>query len=280
MQPKEFYEQENLSPITYKYSNVVEVFSCISPIQKIQVLAHPFFIKILVLDGVVQLTEKDEFFYHEMLTHVPLMAHPQPERILILGGGDGGTLREVLKYDTVKTVTIVEIDPEVVSTAKRFFPNIAKGFNDPRTCVVHMDGCEYIEGLKNEFDVIIIDGPDPVGPAQNLLAPQTLSFAKTALRQNGIFAAQTESLHFHREHIIKTQKSLIELFKFVDLYTQAISTYPGSWWSFSIASMMINPRAVRRCLEIPTRYYSSEVHNSSFFPPKSLKKLLNGELDW
>jgi len=280
MQSKEFYEQENLSPVIYKYSNVFEIFTSISNFQKIQVLSHPYFGAILVLDDVVQLTEKDEFFYHEMLTHVPLMAHPKPERVLILGGGDGGTLRETLKHNSVKTVTIVEIDHEVVSVAKRFFPKIAEGFDDPRTCLVYMDGCKYIEGLENEFDVIIVDGPDPLGPAQNLLSPQTLSSAKTALRRNGIFVAQTESLHFHREHLIKTQKSLIDLFDCVDLYTQSISTYPGNWWSFSIASMLINPQVLARHLKIPTRYYSPEIHKSSFFPRDLYNKLLNNELDW
>ena len=280
MPRNEFQEREPFSPVSYLYSDVEEVHTRRSPFQSIRVLRHPFFGAILVLDDIVQLTERDEFFYHELLAHVPLMVHPSPARVLILGGGDGGSLREVLKHRAVKSATVVEIDPDVVEVSKNFLPSLSVGFDDPRTRVIYMDGAEFIRDVEGAFDVIIVDAPDPVGPAQSLLSLEALRAAERALTPDGILAAQTESLHFHREFLVEVQKNLQGLFPIVDLYTQAIATYPGSWWTFSIASKQFNPRSPRRRAKLFTRYYSPEVHRRAFLPPRLYERLLRDELEW
>jgi len=280
MHLNEFRERDPYSPIKFVYGDVQEIFNCQSQYQEVKVLYHHYFGTILVLDGVVQLTERDEFFYHELLVHVPLSVHPNPEHVLILGGGDGGSLREVLKHPEIVSVTLVEIDPAVVEVSNRFLPGLTTGFTDPRTRIIYDDGTSYLQDKINVYDVIIVDGPDPVGPARNLLSSLSLERASRALRGPGIFSAQTESLHFHKDSVVAVQKKLMELFPIVDLYTQSIATYAGNWWTFSIGSMQVRLRLPTRRIQIPTRYYSAEVHRKAFFPRDLYRKLINGLLPW
>lgn len=239
----------------------------------------PYFGRMLVLDGVVQLSERDEFFYHEMLTQVAMHAHPHPQEVLIVGGGDGGALREVLKHSSVKKVTLVEIDPEVVKVSQAFFPSLAQGFADPRTEVVFAEGSAFVKGQPLSYDIIIVDSTDPVGMARSLFTDAFFGAAQRALK-GGIFVAQTESLHFHREFLRQVQRELSALFRYVGLYTQALATYPGNWWTFSIASQEYDPRGLRRAVAVPCRFYSDEVHRYCFLPEGVRGRLLSGEWSW
>ena len=273
-----FREQDPFAPLQYSYPDARELHREESPYQRIQVLQHPFFGRMLALDGVVQLTERDEFFYHEMLVHVPMAVHPSPKRVLIVGGGDGGSLREALKHREVESATLVEIDPQVIEVAKRFFPTLALGYSDPRAEVVAMDGAALLRERRDAFDVIIVDAPDPVGHARTLFAASTFEAAWEALTSEGVFAAQTESLHFHRDFVRQTQLELGGVFPVVDLYTQALATYAGNWWTFSIATKGRDPRRPRRMAQVRTRYYSGEVHRRAFLPRRLRHRLLRGRL--
>jgi spermidine synthase len=275
-----FFENDPFSPITYLY-HVSEILYCgKSSYQEIMVLNSAYFGKMLVLDGVVQLTEKDEFFYHEMLSHVVLHAHVHPKTVLIIGGGDGGTLREVLKHKLVEKVQLVEIDGQVIEVSKRFFPELTIGFADRRAQLIEMDGVSYIKQPKCKYDAVIVDSTDPVGSAEGLFTVQFFSDIQSILNDEGIFVIQTESLHFHRQFVIDTQTKLRGLFKIVGLYSVPVATYAGNWWTFSIASKKYPVEKPNRNQEVITRYYDEQVHRNAFITDNLYHKLLNNSLDW
>ena len=274
--PKRWFEEkEPFSPVIYRYAIDRVLHEQRSPVQEIKVLEHGFFGRMLVLDDVVQLTERDELFYHEMLAHVPLHAHPSPERVLIIGGGDGGALREALKHPSVRSATLVEIDPEVTAVSERYFPALARSFSSPHVTTLSDDGAAYIARTKERFDVVLVDAPDPVGPAKSLSTPEFFAAASSVLTDRGVFAMQTESLHFHIDFVSGVQGLLREVFPWVGLYSAPLATYPGNWWSFSIAAKVpLSTEPVRPSVP-DTRYYCEEVHARSFVPDKVVQRLLH-----
>lgn len=280
MPSAEFREQDPFSPIVYSYPGVTLLHQQRTPYQEIAVLQHPHFGKMLVLDGVVQLTERDEFFYHEMLVHPAMHAHPSPQRVLIIGGGDGGSLREVLKHPGVQGVTLVEIDQGVVEVSRSFFPSLSQGFADPRVQVVYQDGTKLVQQPPSQYDVVIVDSTDPVGPAEGLFSAEFYGSAFRALMPQGILVTQSESLLFHTAFVADVQRRLSQHFPIVDCYAQPLATYAGNWWTFSIASKAHDPRRPSRGSKIPTRYYSPEVHRKAFLPRAIYRRLLAGTLDW
>ena len=233
MSRKWLLEDDPFAPIAYRYAVRARLHSSRSAFQQIEVFETDFFGRMLVLNNVVQLTERDEFLYHEMLAHVPLHSHPSPERVLIVGGGDGGTLREVLKHPSVSRVVVVELDPEVIAVAKRFFSSLARSFDSPKAEVVNGDGVAFLRETGEQFDAVLVDSTDPVGPAAALSSPEFFRAAAGALAEGGLFAMQTESLHFHVEYVNRVQASLREFFQFVRLYCVPVATYAGNWWTFS-----------------------------------------------
>ena len=271
--PKQwFIEKDPFSPIQYRYSDTRLIFSTRSEVQEIQVLESDFFGRMLVLDGVVQLTERDEFLYHEMLVHVPMHSHPGPKSVLIVGGGDGGALREVLKHPTVTQITLVEMDPEVIEASREFFPKLAAGFTSPLVTVRHGDGAAFLREEHRQFDIILVDSTDPVGPAKGLSSREFFQSASRALSDGGVFSMQTESLHFHIEYVNQTQRSLKASFGAVDLYGAPIATYAGNWWTFALAS---NAPVGREPVREPApgmRVYCQELHRSAFVPSKALSR--------
>lgn len=269
----EFTEAAPFSPVKYVYAVKQRLFSVRSRIQHIEVWDTDYFGKILTLDGIVQLTERDEFVYHEMLAHVPLYAHPRPSSVLIVGGGDGGTLREVVKHPAIERVVLVEIDPVVVEVVQDFFPNQRSGFDDKRTELVLTDGTEYVATCKTQFDIVLVDSTDPVGPAETLYSEGFFRRVHSVLSAAGIFVIQSESLYFHADIVRKVQEKLSQCFRVHDLYTAPIATYPGNWWSFSISSKGLPVRCPSRATELAHRYYDQDVHIASFLPRSLFEKL-------
>lgn len=269
-----FSENDPFSPIKYCYSMDKLIYSHRGRFGDVAVTEHEYFGRMLVLDGVVQLTERDEHYYHEMLAHVPLHAHPGPETVLIIGGGDGGTLREVLKHKSVQRAVMCEIDQEVIETSKRYLPTLSSGFADSRVTINIADGADFVARSRQQFDVILVDSTDPVGPAQSLFTEKFFSDAREALKQDGLFVAQTESLHFHLHFVREVQDRLRQVFPMADVYTVPLATYAGNWWTFSIASKTHNPRQPLRKCEVPVKYYAEDVHGSSFLPPSVYQRML------
>jgi spermidine synthase len=273
----QFQETDPFAPIHYVYDVEEILCSRRTAYQQLLIFKSRYFGKVLVLDGVVQLTERDEHFYHEMLTQVALHAHPHPADVLIIGGGDGGSLREVLKHKTVKRVQVVELDRGVIDASKEFLPTLSTGFADPRAHVLETRGEEFMAKTRDRFDLVIMDSTDPVGPAAGLFSDECLANAASVLKADGMFVAQTESLHFHLDFIREVQRKLARLFKIVDLYTAPLATYGGNWWTFSIGSKVHDPRELRRQCKVTTKYYAEDVHRQAFLPESLRRKLIDRE---
>lgn len=275
-----FFERDPYAPVQYVYAVENVLHKSKSAFQEIVVLENPHFGRILVLDGVVQITERDEFFYHEMLVHVVMHAHPNPRKVIVIGGGDGGTVREVLKHDAVEKVYFIEIDEEVIDVSRKFFPSVACGVDDPRVEIKCMDGAEFVKGRDSDIDVVIVDSTDIIGFAKSLFTVEFFKSVKDSMTDEGMFVTLSESLHFHKDIVIEVQEAMRLIFPTVDLYTAAIATYAGNWWTFSAASKKHDLRNIRRPYKIDTKYYSDEIHQQAFMPPKMYEKLMSGELRW
>jgi len=232
-----------------------------------------------VLDNIVQLTERDEFFYHEMLVHVALHVHPNPKRVIVIGGGDGGTVREVLKHQTVEKVFLAEIDNKVIEVSKNFLPFVASSFEDPRVEIHITDGAEFIKANKN-VDVIIVDSTDAIGMARSLYAEDFFKHVRLALKEDGVFVTHSESLCFHKDVTIEIQETLKRVFPIVDLYSTPIATYPGNWWSFSIASLKFDPRRPVRPEVKGLKFYDKNVHTWSFLPKSLYDRIMSRKAGW
>lgn len=247
-----------------------------TPYQDLAVIDTVQFGPMLVLDGMVMTTEKDEFVYHEMISHIALSTHPNPKKVLVVGGGDGGAIREILKHKSVELAVLAEIDERVIDASREFLPHIASGLKDPRVRIEVTDGIAYVKNHPGEFDVILIDSTEPVGPAVGLFAKEFYQSVYDALTSDGIMVAQSESPFFNQELIQGIQKNLKSVFPLVKLYLANIPTYPSGLWSFSLASKKYDPLTVdpERIPEMATKYYNRELHRSCFALPNFVKELV------
>ncbi|MCE5194948.1 MAG: polyamine aminopropyltransferase [Nitrospiraceae bacterium] len=275
-----FYEKDPFAPIQYSYEVENILYKGKSKYQEIEVIQNSHFGKMLVLDGVVQITEKDEFFYHEMLTQVALHAHPAPKKVIVIGGGDGGAVREILKHKSVEKVYFIEIDEEVINISKKFFPTVACDIDNPRVEIKCMDGAEFVKGSNADIDAVIVDSTDIVGFATSLFTKEFFTSIKHCLTENGFYVTLSESLHFHKDVVIEVQETMKSVFPVVDIYTAPLATYAGNWWTFSIASKNLSPREMRQKFSVKTKYYSDEIHQQAFLPKKMYEKLMKRKLDW
>ena len=256
------------------------LFSAQSEFQKVEIIdSNSELGKILTLDDLMMTTEGDEFYYHEMISHVPMMQHPNPKTVLVIGGGDGGTVREVLKHDTVEKVVLCEIDGMVIDACKKYLPTIACGLDNPKVEILVQDAIEYIKDKKNMFDIILIDSTDPMGPGEGLFTEEFYTNIKEALKEGGIMASQSESPVVNKAEIVKIYKLLKKVFPTCVAYTSPIPTYPGGYWSWSFCSETVKPLAYydeRRANDITKtcKIYNKEYHNAVFALPNYLKELL------
>ncbi|MEO0272444.1 MAG: polyamine aminopropyltransferase [candidate division WOR-3 bacterium] len=261
------------SGITLKVSNYI--YSGKSPFQKIDIFSCETYGKVLVLDGMVMLTERDEFIYHEMISHPALRVHPNPERVLIIGGGDGGTAREVLKYDEVKSVIMVEIDREVVEVSKKYLPTVSCALENPKLHIHYEDGVDFVRKCEEKFDVILLDTSDPVGPAEVLYKREFYENCKKCLSENGILVTQAESPWAQLETIKKLLREISGIFKETKIYLAHIPTYPGGLWAFLMMGENFNINETKRPVKGPTKYYNDEVHQGMIALPQYLKEALS-----
>nr|AIZ03432.1 spermidine synthase [Mayetiola destructor] len=240
--------------------------------------------KTLVLDGVIQCTEKDEFSYQEMISFIPLCIHPNPENVLIVGGGDGGVAREVVKHPGVKTVHQVEIDGRVVELSKQFLPNMACGFDSPKVTLTVGDGFEFMKQHSGQFDVIITDSSDPVGPAESLFQEPYFVLMKNALKPNGIICSQGGSYWIDLKHVKSTLDHCRKQFAVVGYAVTSVPSYPCGQIGFVIGSLnpsvdLKKPHWTFSDTELDNmnvKYYSSENHRAAFDSiPRSIAKQLN-----
>lgn len=264
--------------VAIKVKNVL--FSEQSPFQKVEILDSDSTLgKFLTLDGLMMTTEGDEYFYHEMIAHIPMMNHKCPKSVLVIGGGDGGTIREVLKHDTVERVVLCEIDGMVIDACKKYLPTIAGKLDDPKVEILVEDAIEYIKNKENEFDIVLIDSTDPMGPGEGLFTEEFYTNVKKSLKKGGIVSAQSESPVVNKEEIKKMYNLLKKVFPITSTYTSPIPTYPGGYWAWAFCSEDVEPLSYideRRCEEITKtcKVYNKEYHLSRFALPNFLKVLL------
>lgn len=243
---------------------------------QIEIFDTDEFGRMLVLDGMVMTTEKDEFVYHEMIAHIPLFTHPDPKNVLVVGGGDGGVIREIIKHPGVETITMVEVDEKVIEYSQRYLPVIASGFKHPKVRVEIEDGQEYVSKHRDHFDVIIIDSTEPVGPGMNLFKREFYNAIFKALKQDGLFVTQSDNPWFKSDLIKVIHREVGGIFPITRLYMANIPTYPGGMWTFTIGSKQYNPLQVEnsRFHEIDTKYYTRAMHQAAFTLPKFVADII------
>ncbi len=244
--------------------------------QKLDVIETEQFGKMLVLDGMVMTTDKDEFVYHEMITHVAMNTHPNPKEVLVVGGGDGGAIREILRYSSVERAVLAEIDGKVIDASKAYFPKIASGLGEARVDIQVTDGIRHIEENPGRYDVILVDSTEPVGPAVGLFQKNFYEGIHKALKEDGIMVAQTESPWFNADLIRQVYQDISTTFPITRLYTASIPTYPSGLWSFTIGSKKYDPLKVRESelQEFDTKYYHPKMQKALFQLPVFVEELL------
>jgi spermidine synthase len=249
-----------------------------SRFQTIDVYETSAYGNLLVLDGCIMLTEAHEFLYHEMLVHVPMLSHPRPEKVLVIGGGDGGSVREVLKHDVVAAVDMVEIDEEVVEVSRKYLPSTSSKLDDPKVTLIFQDAVEYIRETGNEYDVVLVDSTDPIGPGEGLFNQTFYRDVFKALRPRGIVVVQSESPFQLSGDAATIQAKLKSVFPLVKLYLGPVPCYPYGTWSYTYCSRsndapeMQRPAAAR-LIEADCKYYNRKIHDAAFVLPNFLKKL-------
>ncbi len=253
------------------------LFSGVSDFQSVDVVETRGHGRMLLNDGLVMVSERDEFIYHDMITHVPLFVHPNPKNVLIIGGGDGGTAREVLRHKGVEKVTMVEIDEMVVNACREYIPQTSSMLDDPKMNLIIGDGVQFVKESKEKFDVILVDSTDPIGPATPLFGPEFYNNVFERLTDNGIVVSQGESPFLNKETQVSLLSILNNIFTKVCIYNFSNLTYPGGLWSFTFATKGLHPlkdfdssRVEASGLEFD--YYSADMHRAAFSLPAFMKK--------
>lgn len=237
--------------------------------------------RVLVVDGYIIMTERDEFIYHEMLTHVPMAVHPDPKNILVFGAGDGGNIRELLKYPSVERIDLVEMNEGVVDACKRFFPEIAGCLNNRKVRIYQENALRHIRHIENRYDIIIVDSAGYFGPGESLLSREFYGSCFKALKEDGIMVNQHQS-PFYDEDRIETQKAhkrIVNSFPISRVYQAHIPSYPSGYWLLGFASKKYKPVENLReeewnKLGIETKYYTTNLHKGCFMLPKYVEKML------
>ena len=266
----EWIEEKHQDIFVQGYKVKKQLFSGRSPFQKVEVVESEGHGRMLFNDGLVMVSERDEFVYHEMIAHLPLCVHPRPKRVLIVGGGDGGTAREVVRHQEVEECVVVEIDEMVVRACKEHLPTCSVGFSHPKVELIIGDGIDFVAKHKDAFDVVLVDSTDPIGPATPLFGMDFYRNLRDCLKEDGIVVSQGESPWYEMEMQKKLMGIKRELFGIVSCYNYSNLTYPGGIWSFTWGSKKYHPigdQDLARGKALSCRYYNTEVHRQAFIFP-------------
>ena len=277
-----WYTEDHKDGVTLSLKIKKTLVSKHTPFQKLDIYDTEKYGILLTLDDLVMTTAKDEFVYHELITHVPLFAHKQPERVLIIGGGDGGTAREVVKHPTVAHVDMVEIDQDVVEMSKQYMPFLSKELTNPKVHLFFQNGVEFVKKASITYDVIIIDSTDPIGPGEGLFNAQFYTNCLNILSDDGILVAQAESVFNCPDWVRQTFAKLRDVFPVVNAYLGTIPTYPGGLWSFAFCckqpevAQFFDERRYDE-LQLDLRYYNKAIHHACFALPNFVQDLCQGK---
>ena len=258
-----------------------QIYTGQSDFQRIDVFESKEFGRFLTLDGYMMLTERDEFIYHEMITHVPMAVHPAVRNVLVIGAGDGGVVRELTRYPALENIDMVEIDPLVVEVSKKYLPQTACRLNDERVHIYYEDGLRFVRSKEDLYDLIIMDSTDPFGPGEGLFTKEFYGSCFKALKEDGIMVNQHESPFYPEDAVAcqRAHKRIVESFPISRVYQAHIPTYPSGHWLFGFASKKYHPvhdldGARWNLLGIKTRYYTTRLHGGAFMLPAYVEELL------
>lgn len=258
-----------------------QLYSGESDLQRIDVFESKEFGRILALDGYVKLTEKDEFIYHEMIVHVPMAVHPNVRKVLVIGAGDGGAVRELVKYPEIEQIDLVESDRQLVQVSREYLPKVSCALEDERLYIVYEDGLKFVRGKEDEYDLIIVDSTDPFGPGEGLFTKEFYDNCYNALKEDGIMVNQHESPFYEADATacMRAHRRIVESFPVSRVYQAHIPTFPSGHWLFGFASKKYHPvhdlngeKWLERGIE--TRYYTPRLHVGAFCLPAYVEKLL------
>lgn len=282
MEPIKTQERDDLWFYEYQSENmklglrITQILRNIqTPYQRLLVFETEEYGRTMALDGVIMFTEQNEFTYHEMMAHLLMSSHPNPRNVLVVGGGDGGCVREVVKHDCLEKVTLVDIDEEVTRASVDFFPEVSCGLKDPRVEICPTDALQYIKDHEDSFDVVIVDSTDPVDFAVGLFEAPFYQDVKRSLRDNGMVIAQTESPFISAKLLNYTFNQMKSVFPEVYLSWGVTPFYPSGTWTYTIGSKGPDPREILREPVGETQFYSKEIHQTSFVLPPFIKKVID-----
>lgn len=280
-----WYTEEQTNNVRFSIRCDKQKYSAQSDFQRIEIFSTPEFGDILVLDDRIMLTQKDEFIYHEMISHVPMAVNPDIKNVLVIGAGDGGTVRELTKYKSIEKIDMVEIDRMVVDACKEFLPTVASKLNDSRVHIFIDDGLRFVRHVENKYDLIIVDSTDPFGPGEGLFTTEFYGNCYKALTSDGILVNQHESPFYntYSKSMKQAHKKILQFFPIVKVYQAHIPTYPSGHWLFGFASKKFHPVndldvGKWNRLGIDTDYYNTRLHKGCFaLPTYVTKQLLENE---
>ena len=276
-----WFTEQHTDDVRFSIHIKEQLYSGKSYYQQIEVFDSYEFGRVLVLDGYIMLTEKDEYIYHEMMVHVPMACNPDIRRVLVIGAGDGGTVRELCRYDSITQIDMVEIDEQVVKVCKEYLPQTACRLEDPRGHIYYEDGLKFVRRVEDTYDLIIVDSTDPFGPGEGLFTKEFYGNCFTALREHGILTNQHESTYYdsYTSMVSRTHRRMRSVFPVAMVYQAHIPTYPSGHWLFGFASKNIHPvydfkPEIWEQLGLETKYYNTQLHTGCFALPNTVREVL------
>ncbi len=279
-----WYTENHSEEVRFSIKINKQIYSAQSNFQRIDIFDTNEFGRIFTLDGLIMVTEKDEFIYHDMIVHVPMATNPSIKKVLVIGAGDGGTVRELTRYKTIERIDMVEIDKQVVEVCLEHFKQTSCALSDKRVNLYFEDGIKFMSQKSNEYDLIIVDSTDPIGPGEGLFTRQFYSDCFTALNENGILVNQHESPYYdmYAKSMKRAHRRIKEIFPICNVYQVHIPTYSSGHWLFGFASKKYDPikdldANAWNSLGINTKYYNTDLHVGSFALPNYVKDMLNKE---
>lgn len=277
-----WYTEEHTDYARFSIKVKEHLYSGKSDFQTIDFFDSYEFGKFFTLDGLMMVTEKDEFVYHDMIVHVPMATNPNIKKVLVIGGGDGGTVRELTRYNSIEKIDMVEIDEDVVRLSQKYLPLTSEKLEDPRVNLYFEDGVAFVDGLENAYDLILVDSTDPIGPGEGLFSKAFYDNCYRALTDDGILVNQHESPYYERDskEMKRSHSKIKKLFPISKVYQFHMPTYPSGHWLFGFASKRLNPLKDAKldewnALGLDTKYYNTNIHRGCFMLPTYVQNMLD-----
>ena len=276
-----WYTEEHSDHVKFSIKVDKHLYSAQSKYQRIDIMKSYEFGNFLTLDGLMMVTERDEFIYHDMMVHVPMAVKPETKKVLVIGGGDGGTVRELTRYNDIEHIDLVEIDEMVVKACKEYLPQTASQLEDPRVHIYFEDGLRFVRAKENEYDLILVDSTDPFGPGEGLFTKEFYGNCYKALKEDGILINQHESPYYqmHANSLRMAYEKINGIFPITKFYGANIPTYSSGQWLFGFASKKLHPiknlqEEGWKAFGLETKYYNTNIHRGSFALPNYILELL------